>query len=274
MTHPIIIRFIVVILTVNSFYSQSDFGARLLAAEREIFLSRNDTHTNDLILNKIDLYLKYDSVNTDLLREVKRVNTTLLNKDTVKEKFYWNACLIAHLNNDFNNASNYLHSYANQRSDSTLDFLLLAVLVFHEHDTEKVSSLIRQAAKTDSSFYALKCMNSIEMLAHIKAKKILIFCSHLIPGTGTMFVGRPVKGAVSLLLTGTLGAATYFLASRGLYMNAFFISFPWFYKFYWGQTRLTRKMIEEKETHRQAKLAETCEESLRILMDKHTLLFK
>lgn len=270
-----IIIFIALIHLVSSACAQQDeMISSLLAIEKEIYLSKNDTIKNFLILDKIEVYFTNDSINKGLLKEVKRINRDLFLDSTLRCNFLWNASLVAHICGDYNNAKKYLNDYFIQSKDSSNEFILLSTLVFHEHDPERVDKLIKIAEKRDTSFSKLECLNALEKKSALKGKKLIVFSSYIIPGTGTVISGRPIKGLVSLLVTGSLGVATFYLAASGLYLNAAFISFPWFYKIYHGQTRLTRKVISEKESKRKNELSIKCEKQLSILLDKYPIKFK
>lgn len=271
----IIIIFIAIIPLVDRAYAQQeDMVSSLLAIEKEIYFTKNDTTKNHLVLDKVEVYFKNDSINADLLKEIKRVNRDLFLDSISLCNFLWNASLVAHVCSDYNNSKKYLNDYFIQSKDSSNEFILLSILVFHEHDTERVENLIKTAQKRDTSFSHLECLNTLEKKSALKGKRLMVFSSYLIPGMGTAISGRPIKGIVSLLVTGSLGAATFYLAASGLYLNAAFISFPWFYKIYHGQTRLTRKVILDKESKRKHEFSIKCEKQLAVLLDKYPIKFK
>lgn len=98
--------------------------------------------------------------------------------------------------------------------------------------------------------------------------------SYVVPGSGTIASGYVGKGITSLAITGGLATGIYFLVVNKLYLNAAFVAFPWFAKFYGGQTRLTKKLTEQKELKRKNKMASYCSEKLSALLQKYPLQFK
>jgi TM2 domain-containing membrane protein YozV len=84
-------------------------------------------------------------------------------------------------------------------------------------------------------------------------------------------MGKPLKGIVSLALVGAFGFSTYALASSGLYLNALFVTFPWLHKFYFGQIRLTKKLLDEKQQRRTQKKAAVCQKNVETLLKKYPI---
>jgi hypothetical protein len=270
----IITILIAIILRSNCLFCQTEMDKKLLFLEEQIFISENDSEKNNYLLQKIKLYIENDSINKSALKEVKRVNPSYLFDSIKKVDFFWNAAIICHLSNDHNNAKHYLSEYNSCNNDTLLNSILLKFLIFVGHDSFKAESILSAANKKDTAFSSISCLNEMSNKTFVKGKKIMIASSYFVPGSGTIMAGRPIKGIVSLLAVGALGAGTYSLAVNTLYLNALFVAFPWFYKFYNGQARLTRKTIEKKEDARKQKYAQHCEVALKKLLEKYPIEFK
>jgi hypothetical protein len=245
---------------------------KLLALEKKFFFSNNDTMRNHLLLEKANIYFQEESISPDASNAVKRLTTSLLVNEEEKNKFLFNASLLFYLNNDFNNAKNYFASYLASQRDTSMESLLLGTLIYNQYDTLMVNTFLRRATQKDSSVACLECLNKV-FVYELKHKKLLRIMSYIVPGSGTIASGYIGKGLTSLAVTTGLATGIYFLVANKLYFNAAFAVFPWFAKFYGGQTRLTKKMTEQKESLRKNKMASSCAEKLSVLLQKYPLRF-
>ncbi len=269
----VILKLIITAVCTLNLSAQVSSNEQLLRLEKEIFFSKNDTLRNTLLLNKSEIYFGNQIISAEAVAEVKRVKKVLIENQVSKINFLFNASLLFFVTNDFNNAKTYFLDYLEEKKDTSAQDLLLGALIYNQYDTSLVSYFIRRAALKDSSVLCLECLNQV-FRYETKRKKMFLTMSYLIPGSGTIASGFVGRGLTSLAITGGLATGIYFLIANKLYFNAAFTVFPWFAKFYGGQARLTKKMIERKELKRKNKMAGSCSEKLSALIQKYPLQFK
>jgi hypothetical protein len=269
----IIFNLIAIVACILKASAQDQLSEELLALEQKAFACKSSTEENALLLQKFNCYLKYNAVTgSAALNEMNRIDPALVEAPQ-RKIFLWNACLVAHLNNDYNSAKNYLNRYLELAADTSVADAVAGILIYNIEDTAKVRTWIQFSLKKDSSVNCLSCVNEVAAYKR-KGKKFFSLMSGLIPGMGSILNGNVVKGVVSLVLCATIGGGVYLLAANKLYINAIFTAFPWFGKFYKGQIRLTKKLFGQKEQKRKKALADKCQAQLKIILDKYPLSFK
>jgi hypothetical protein len=269
-----VITILIVLLSyTNSFYSQSQIDIELLKAEQEVFVAKTDSERAPLILKKVDLYIQYNETSINSLKEAQRIDYQLLPDDETKKRFLWNAAVLANLSNDMYYAAFYLDNYRKLCKDSSIQYLLLKILINNGEDSSILIQDTKALARHNPNFSCLTCLN--EVAYYKKANKfIYLIPSILIPGLGSIMEGYPFKGAASLLVNTASVFAIYELVRHNLYINAVLWGFTLTTKFYLGNIKLTDKLFITREEKQKNALATKCKGSISNLLKEYPLLFK
>ena len=161
----IIILFFLCQLCTERYLAQNDISSSLMELEQEIYASESDSISNQLILQKIDLYLKNNDHSQNVLQEIKRINFPLIGNDSVRMNLFWNASLIAYFNEDIFHALNYFDQYETIAKDTTLENDLLKIVIYSRYNPVYSSELIQNITKKSSKFQCLECLNEVEKYA-------------------------------------------------------------------------------------------------------------
>ena len=133
MRPDIIIRILLLLYAIPNSYCQKGLNDSLLFYEYKYYKCDNDSARQKILLKKIDLYLAAGITNTNVIKEIKRVNINYLNAG--QADFLWNASLISYLNNENDYARFFLNEYNQTAKDTSAAALLLKVLIYKYADT-------------------------------------------------------------------------------------------------------------------------------------------
>lgn len=268
----IIIALVAIVLFTNN-YAQSGLDSNLLALEKQLFESANDTGKAMIRLKKIGLYIAANDYSEHAFTEMRRIDFSLLQDSIVKSTFLWNATLLSQLNKKTDYAKYYLNQYHSLCKDSSLSYHLLGLLIYQEDDSIMTNNFIEKLTVSDSGFTCLKCLLEARFYER-KHKNLYLAASVAIPGLGTSLNGNVFKGLNSLLVNSAIGYGVYSLALNGLYANAVLVGLTYGTKFYLGNLKLTSLTFQEKENKQKSELAKKCEFALSNLMNKYPLKFR
>lgn len=254
--------------------AQNDsIAVQLLSFEQKIFIAASESERSGLLLEKINYYLKAGLSGEQVLKDIKRVSPEEIQDSLHRQLFLWNAALVAHLNNDVNNAKHYFEKYIHTKKDTCISDALLGALIYDAIDTAVVRTFAFAAALQDTQLVCISCLNNAARYSK-NGRGVIVLSSYFVPGSGSMMLGHVLKGAVSLLLVSSIGAGIYFLIADHLYINAAVFAAPWFFKFYGGQVKLTKKLFDEKEKKRKNRIAKRCAEQLDHVLKKYPVEFR
>jgi tetratricopeptide (TPR) repeat protein len=131
--------------------------------------------------------------------------------------------------------------------------LYLATIYFGLEDFEN-SKMIFLTLIPDT---AIKAKNRIKVIFEQKRNlyrpnpNTVYYLSSVIPGSGQLLYGDYKNSLNSLLLTGALGAVTYYTAMNYSAIDAFLSAFPWFFRYYQGgAANAEEKAINERNRKR------------------------
>ncbi|MBA3681279.1 MAG: hypothetical protein H0W73_08970 [Bacteroidetes bacterium] len=267
--------FIISLLLCNStiVFSQNALNDSLLSYEYAYFKSNNDTVKQMLLLKKIDLYLKQNITDVNVLNEVNRVNVNALTDNTAKVNFLWNATAIAYLNNNTDRARFFLAEYSELKKDTSVTFNLLAILINKYADTSDVNKRIAYLANKDTVFKDLSCFLDI-INYNRKHLKFYLISSAIIPGSGTAMNGYVFKGITSLALMAGSVYGIIKMVEYGLYINAVLWGTGVSLKFYAGNIKLTQQSFYKAEDKKKNKLTNSCELKLKNVLNRYPLTLK
>ena len=253
--------------------AQHSDAAKLLNLEQQAFACSSDSSKNWLYIKKLDVYLQASDYKNAALNEVKRIDYTLIKDEAEKERFLWNASLLAQLNEDVHFAEVYFSRYQTCSRDSGAGATLLGMIILSNTDTAALTRAINYSALTDPAFSCLTCLNKTLSYKR-KNRGVFILSSALIPGMGSMLNGNYLQGTNSLLINGAIGYLIFTLVQSNDYVNAVLLGFSLGLKFYNGNIRLTKSLFDKKEARKKSLRADKCRQALKQLMEKYPLSFR
>jgi hypothetical protein len=253
--------------------SQNTLNDSLLFYEYAYYKSNNDSLKQKILIKKIDLYLTKNITQKEVFNEVKRVNLNYLYDKEIKTNFLWNAVTISYLNYETDNARYYLAEYSNLKTDTSIAFNLLSILVNKYTDTSDVNKRIKYLSAFDTLFNCLNCFYDI-VNYNRKHLNFYLISSAIIPGSGTVMNGYILKGLLSLALTAGSVYGIIKLVEYGLYINAVLWSTGVGLKFYTGNIKLTEQAFYKAETKKKNKLTNNCELKLKNVLNKYPITLK
>lgn len=268
------ITIIIILLTFTSnFKAQTELDLKLLSLEQHVYTAHSDTEKAVHILQKVDLYISNNDISKAAFNEAQRINYTWIKDEQQKKRFLWNASLLAHLNNDKDYARYYLNRYAEISSDTSIQCLLLRVLINNGQDSAALMQDVKRLAALGSGFECLSCLNDLTYY-HKSKHNLYLFASAVLPGLGSMLLGYPGKGAASTLVNAASALAIYELIRSNLYVNAALWGLTLITKFYIGNINLTEKLFYASEAREKNILAAGCEDKISDLLKKYPFAFK
>lgn len=262
----------ILFLCTNTVFSQLQ-SELLLAKEVAWFNADNDTVRTQLILDKINLHLQGDSISHQVLVELKRVDVDLISDSTKRSDLMWNASLINYSFGEIYQSIYYIREYEQLGHSANMEFKLLKYLIYEDYDTTISHQLYRELVEVDSSLRVLECLQDVKTY-ELKNKKLRIAMSYLIPGSGMISIGKPVKGLLSLSLNTASAFAIIYMIQNNLWVNSIGWGVNLVNKFYTGNIRLITNSIEEKEQEQKKELAISCQLLLEDLFDKYQLKYR
>jgi len=268
----IIILSFLCLFCIEGFHAQMDISSSLLKLEQEIYTSESDSISNDLIVQKIGLYLKNGDHSNSVLQEFKRLNFT--NVDSLeRSRLFWNATLIAYFNEDVFHALYYFEHYEKNSKDTTVEKEILKILIYANYNSAYSLELVKDLTLKSSNFQCLECLAEVrnyEMKHKLFKQKIAYF----IPGMGLLLNGNGLKGATSILLNASTAIAIRWMFLNTVYFNMIGWGSNLLVKFYIGNINLTSKMTTSKEEKIRSKKSIDCSNVVFNLLEAFPLEYR
>ena len=243
----------------------------LLYYEHIFFKATSDSIKQRAIIKKINLYIKRGKVGPEVFSEIKRVSLNGMNFN--KSGFLWNAIIISYLNEENDYADYFLNEYKLLNADSSIHYNFLATLVYLKQDSALFKGKLNYLCTKDTVFCSLSCLQDVIYYDKKNLKKYIL-ASALVPGSGTILLGKVAKGLISTVIFAGSVVGIVALIQYGLYVNAALWSTGVGLKFYTGNIKLTQKTFEEKEKSKKNKLSNECKLILIKIMQKYPLTLK
>ncbi|MBX7094249.1 MAG: hypothetical protein K1X56_05970 [Flavobacteriales bacterium] len=239
-------------------FAQENIADSLLAIEYRIYKSENDTLVQQLLLQRYQLQLHHKASIAEINKTLSRIDLTLITDSIVRKKMHWNKTLGTYLNGEFDSSEAYTKSYLAYYGEGDTDIWTLNYLNLHQKKSEKEKEALTRLIQIDSSYQALNCICEVEdyELKHPGFYKI---SSILVPGSGLIFLGKPIKGGIALGISTLTVFAIADLFFKSTWFNMIYWGGSLIDKFYLGQIRLTEKLTQEKQAQKKAELAGTCQ---------------
>jgi len=257
------------LLKANSF----ELDSTLLALEQQAFYAKSDTAKNGFYYKKAQAYINEGITNEATLREIRRVRYTRLRDSCDQIEFLWNAAVIMQLNGETDYASFYFYEYQNLTSDSSVNALVLNLLINKSTDTTLFNTTIEKLKVADSSFACLSCINDIYKY-ELKNKKHYKLASRIIPGLGTTLAGDEILGLVSTTLHAALVYSVVVLVKSNMYVNAVAIGASLIPRIYAGNLVLTEKTVNNLEAKKRSEFSFECQTKISLLLKSYPILLK
>ncbi len=263
--------FIVIILVLTSFLikGQSAKTDSLLFFEKLVFNSKSKVSRDSLLHVKLNFAIKQadlSSAYTTYLR-LEKGGYRVFDKN-----YYWNSTLLCLDNFNFSSAIQNYKLYRLNFDSISIHSNLLGYLVHVNYDSILAKKYFRKMIQLDSS---LTCMNCFYELLNKKAKNGTgyMISSGIVPGSGLIAVGKPLKGITSMALLGGMAYGVYSLVQSNMYINAINWSLNLGMKFYLGQIKLTKKEFDKKQNKKRSALNKKCKANYLDVLAKYNLTY-
>jgi hypothetical protein len=257
------------LLRANSF----ELDSTLLALEQQAFYAKSDTTKNSFYYKKAQAYIREGITSQATLRELRRVRYTQLPDSCDQIEFLWNAAVIMQLKGETDYASFYYYEYQNLTKDSSVNSLILNLLINKSTDTALFNTTINKLKAVDSSFACLSCINNVYQY-ELKNKKNYKLVSRIIPGLGTVLAGDELLGGVTIALHGALVYSVVVLVKSNMYINTVAIGLSWVPKIYVGNLILTEKTTDELEAKKRSEFSSDCQTKISLLLKSYPILLR
>ena len=244
----------------------------LLHLEKQIFKSESDSEATPFRLAKFDMLLTHARYEEALLI-ADEIENKFISDRLERTDFLWNASLLFFLNGQLNKADFYHRQYKSETRDTSLVDLEMRTLIASQMDTAQFARDIDSLMKIDSRFGALRCYS--HLAEHESGNSSLyVIASAIVPGSGMIAAGYPMKGITAMGLTaGSIWAITQFL-QHALYINATAYFLLAGVRFYIGNLTLTDSLYHRRQEKRIAKEASICKQHFDELMKKYPIHFR
>jgi hypothetical protein len=268
----IFITSLCIILLSLKVLSQTSLNDSLLLYELQYFNTSNDSIKQQIVSEKINLYLRHNITDERVINEIRRTKINFF-ENSQQQNFFWNAGILMYLNSDELSAQHYLSMYHKISGDTSTVFHLASALAVKQYDTVKFNRHLQILSKRDSSFSSLNCFLNLYNYNR-KHINFYLVSSALLPGSGTIMNGYPLKGILSLALAAGSAYGVVSLIENALYFNAFFWGSGVGLKLYAGNIKLTETSFYKREELHKSKIAKACADNLKDVLIKYPLLYK
>lgn len=226
----------------DQYFRDRNYSFASVEYERMIFLSKNDTLVNKLLLQK-SYCCKLNYEYSDAVSTLSRIDLSI-EPQSFKDTIYYERALNFYLNNDFVNAELNLLNI-NQEIINYTTYLYL--LTLNENDNwEKASEIFEKLIvyknlnPADYNYYSFR--KSLKN----DNKNLVTIMSLIVPGTGQLYLKKPKDAVFSFLLTSLSGAFTVDSFLNGYIFSGVLMAMPIFIRFYFGGIQNINRIIEHR----------------------------
>lgn len=263
-----------VCLSVISLQAQGpqNLGDTLLALEKLIFKTQNSLQQQELLLQKCNLQLNRDTAYSQALLDLQRLQPKRLQPQQASA-YYWNVALCHYLLENDAAALSALNEYEKLSGGTELEFHFAKALYSKFRDTLVFRNELNHLQEKDPLFKDLAIFLKLSRYEK-KHRNRYVIASAILPGSGSMALGYPVKGLTSTALVAGSVYGIVQLAKHNLYVNAILWGSSFGLKFYLGNINLSGKLFTKREQQGFRKLETTCKEVVSNLLIKYPVHFK
>ncbi len=264
--------FILLVYT-NWLKSQTATDSILLNIELNYFNTNSNFQKNNYALKKLELLIASNRFNQPTIFEIERINDDLILDSVIKTNFLWNASLIYYLNKQLPQAINYFQKYEAYKGALQVNEQLFSALVYLNYDTIYANNKIAELDSIIPEIKNLQCFHQLNNY-NKKHKNAYLTASAILPGSGTMALGKVTKGVTSLALNTASTLAIISLFNNGLYFNSLTWGLTLLQKFYIGNIKLTSKTFNAVNNNELNQQTTICQTAITTLLAKHHIGFK
>ncbi len=242
----------------------------LLLFEQQIFSSNSRNEKDSILFQKLNYALRINKNKTAYQSYLR------LEKNYFKphnKKYFWNSTLLCLDNFNLSSAAANFNTYRLDFDSTSLQSNILGYLVYVNLDSLAAKNYYSKILLQDSSLTCLDCFYKL-LTSKTKKGRGYMLASGIVPGSGLIAVGKPIKGLTSMGLLGGLGYGVYQLLHHNMYLNAISWGFTFGSKFYLGQIKLTSKEFNKKQQKQKNKIQKKCKANYQSIMFKHQISYR
>lgn len=232
----------------DSLFAAGDYLAARVAYERAIFSTNLIRDVNSLLFKKSRCFTKEEKFN-EAYETLMRGNL-FEGTDSVKRLMYYESILTSYLAGKYDltlgrlKEARYYFPDINTRETDLIELLALAELHQWKESQEKHLAYCKiHQQKVDSALFT-----SIINFKPKNPRKAELL-SMLVPGSGQVYAGYPLKGLMSLLLNGSLIYFSVYSFSNGYIWSGAFTGVGLFFFFYNGGAAYAGQLAEQRNAH-------------------------
>ncbi len=230
----------------------------LLNLEYAIYSTSDAIAKNDLLLQKLEVYLKAERWDEEALNCASRIDRQLINGDSAKANFALQKSVLGHLNGKVNMAWNEFTRYKKYVPQLSEGERLYELQLAYTYGASNADSLLNNLLAEHPDWGDLDCIKEVFEF-ELRQKKALVIASYVLPGSGLIMNGNVFRGFTAMGLNAGIGYGIYWMINQKMPINAFVWGLGLIPKSYLGNVRLTKNKIEESELLKRKKLATECE---------------
>lgn len=230
----------------------------LLLFEERWFNASNEQDRNAILLEKLVFQLMHPELINTIHNTMDRLNDELLSDSVDRADFLWNSALFCLIDEREQEGMSYLNKYKIFTNDSIGKYQLLKVLLRFPYNPEEAKMMYNNLLIQDPSYAGMECYFDVSIYSG-KSLNYYILASAIVPGSGIIALGKPLKGLTSMGLNAGSVTLALLLWREQLFINSIFWGGLLFSKFYSGQIILTGTVFAERVGRKKEKLAKECE---------------
>jgi hypothetical protein len=222
--------------------------------EFRIYQESDPQLRNEILMSKLDSAMSLVNESVDLqtiYRDFQRLDRKYIPSVNLPT-YYWNMCLLAHLNKDHMIAERHLTNYEKATRDTSCQKDLLGFLVYLPLDSAKAEQRLMQLVARDSACAELRLLVAHQWPKQ-QRKGPYLLAAAILPGSGLMAEGYIGKGTTSLFLNVASALAIAAMWQAKLTFNLITWGLMLVQKFYLGQINLTDQMYPLRHPKRSAR---------------------
>lgn len=264
--------FITIILVLTNFLlkSQSVKSDSLLFFEKLAYNAKSKEVRDSILLHKLNFTIRIadlESAYATYLR-LEKSAYRVYNKN-----YYWNSTLLCLDNFNFSSAIQNYRLYRLNFDSISIQSNLLGFLVHVNYDSIVAKKYFHKMIEHDTTLTCMKCFYDL-LNKKPKSGTGYMISSGIIPGSGLIAIGKPLKGITSLALIGGMSYGVYSLIQSNMYINAINWSLNLGMKFYIGQIKLTKKEFDKKQTKKIGYINRKCKANYLEILTKYKITYK
>jgi TM2 domain-containing membrane protein YozV len=227
-------------------------AGRLLDLEYSLWQAQTDSSRLHLLTEKALIYRQQKNYRS-AIKEIERGVTFIHDSSNVSAQWRYEALTNYFLASEFEKASLVLEYFSASQAKNIQrqkEYFYLRWSVFNEmSEWQKCKTEMISVSRSAHDTLLAERISKLPVQIRQKNPKTARVLSGIIPGTGSMYSGYPVKGATSLIINAGLIGLTAFLIVQEFYFTAFVSGFVPLLKFYTGNKRLSENLVYRRNSN-------------------------